>query len=1030
MYLAIPRSDIVLKPSFLLLLLTNWLSFYVTAQVPLRYTRLTVQDGISSNSVQCILQDKSGIIWIGTNGGLNRYDGSSFIQYSVLSQPALSNSVVTALMQDEKGLIWIGTENGINILDPVANTIKRFVYEEQATESIPPGGIRAIHKSKSGTTWVMSGKWFLEFKDATRFSQVKIDTTLLLQKEMVLADFAEHSGDEVWITYLDHVTTLAKKTDQGAYKYINTPLLRGPEYGRMYTDSVGTVWSISNYKVSRFNPATRSFETWIKNNYPVTGPNLHLHFCYEIDADGNAWLGNDRKGLIKYDLQQQKVIDYSWLITSINATLVYCIYRDRHNNLWVGTDNGIIRISNRTSVFSNVPFVVNGTELKNIRCRRIMADRNNTWYASTESHGFLKKMHFPGGRDTTIALSTYGATPISKLPFNGNTLKIKLEGKYDIGYMYDMWYDNKDIIWLVGFGISKYNTRTDSIEIFLADGDEKTMFESINQFSICYDGKLFWTAGQHNIFTFDPATRRMQVFRDNKGNIPFSHLFCWSLVVKGDWIWAGAANGLYKINKHTREVVKLPIHPVLEFGINDISMDGDSSCWISTAGGGVVYYNEYTGQVRQFTNREGLSNNTVCGILRDAKNDPWISTYAGLSYYNRQTGQFTNFYSRDGLNIDEFNRKALFKLPDGRMLFGGLNGYMEFDPATAFRREKPVNIMLTRFSKTNKDGETKEVVFDIDALKKVVINPGDEFFSFYFTLSDVYDPSGNRYFYQVEGIDNVWHPLGNQPFVSFTGLPAGKYVLRIKGNASKGSASVNEIAIDIVASQVFYKTAWFIILVILAVAAIVYWVVSYRIRQVKKIQYLRTKIASDLHDDVGSSLVRITVLADAIKRGEIKETQEQLGTIAGISRGAVSTMKDVIWSIDSRNDTMGGMIRYMNEHLHNMLNPAGIDFQLAHKGINENETLNMNFRQNVYLTFKEAINNVVKHSGAKNVKVYLEKDNGLFTMQIKDDGKGIDGGRKASGQGLYNMQLRAERLKAHLSMVSENGLTIILKVPI
>src|SRR5688572_17357540 len=113
----------------------------MTAQVSLRYTRLTVQDGLSNNSVQCILQDKSGVIWIGTNGGLNRYDGSSFIQYSVLSQPALSNNVVTALMQDEKGLIWIGTENGINILDPVVNTIKRFVYQEKVFNSIPHGAV-------------------------------------------------------------------------------------------------------------------------------------------------------------------------------------------------------------------------------------------------------------------------------------------------------------------------------------------------------------------------------------------------------------------------------------------------------------------------------------------------------------------------------------------------------------------------------------------------------------------------------------------------------------------------------------------------------------------------------------------------------------------------------------------------------------------------------------------------------------------------------------------------------------------------
>jgi signal transduction histidine kinase len=295
----------------------------------------------------------------------------------------------------------------------------------------------------------------------------------------------------------------------------------------------------------------------------------------------------------------------------------------------------------------------------------------------------------------------------------------------------------------------------------------------------------------------------------------------------------------------------------------------------------------------------------------------------------------------------------------------------------------------------------------------------------------MYDPSGNRYFYQLEGVDKVWHALGNQHFVSFNGLSPGKYTLKIKGNVGKGSASVNEILVDILVKQVFYKTAWFIILMSFAAAAIVYLMVRYRINQVKKIQYLRTRIASDLHDDVGSSLVRITVLADAIKREEVRgTTSEQLGAIAGISRGAVSTMKDVIWSIDSRNDTMDGMIRYMQEHLHNMLIPANIDFELTHIGLGGNEKLNMNFRQNVYLTFKEAINNVVKHSGASRVEVELKKENGHFIMSIKDNGKGIIADKNGSGQGLYNMKLRAGRLKASLEILSGNGLTILMKVPV
>jgi signal transduction histidine kinase len=356
---------------------------------------------------------------------------------------------------------------------------------------------------------------------------------------------------------------------------------------------------------------------------------------------------------------------------------------------------------------------------------------------------------------------------------------------------------------------------------------------------------------------------------------------------------------------------------------------------------------------------------------------------------------------------------------------------MIFDPDHAFKTKQPVKILLTRWNKISSSGNMVETVLNGQTLKNVAIESGDKFFSFYFMLSDLYDPPGDRFFYQLQGVDNAWHSIGSQHFISFNGLSPGRYTLKIKGNTGSGTRCVNELSIDILVKQVFYKTAWFMVLVLAAAMVAGWLVVRYRISQIKKIQYLRTRIASDLHDDVGSSLVRITILADAIKRGGItNDTQGQMGTIAGISRGAVSTMKDVVWSIDARNDTMGGMIQYMQEHLHNMLMPANVDFELTHTGFAEQEKLAMNFRQNVYLTFKEAINNVVKHSGAGQVIVELKKENGLFIMLIKDDGKGIAQGKTTSGQGLCNMRLRAGRLKASLQIESEQGVTVILKVPV
>jgi signal transduction histidine kinase len=231
--------------------------------------------------------------------------------------------------------------------------------------------------------------------------------------------------------------------------------------------------------------------------------------------------------------------------------------------------------------------------------------------------------------------------------------------------------------------------------------------------------------------------------------------------------------------------------------------------------------------------------------------------------------------------------------------------------------------------------------------------------------------------------------------------------------------------------QVFYKSIWFLLSLLATAIAIAFAVVRYRINQVKKIQLLRTRIASDLHDEVGSSLVHISMLTEMAKRSNNKTvTDEQLTNISGISRGAVSTMKDMIWSIDARYDTMAGMISHMHDHIHNVLAPAEIEFTFDQRGLQEQQKLSVLFRQNVYLIFKETINNIVKHSGATHVKIELHKENGIFYMRISDNGKGIDKGKHSSGQGLSNMHMRAGRLKANLDITSMNGVSIVLKVPV
>jgi len=995
------------------------------------FTRLTEEDGLGNNSVQCILQDKTGIMWMGTSGGLNRYDGAAFIQYSILSKPALSSNVITVLLEDDAGDIWVGTENGLNILDPIANTIRSFVHPDLQAAALPPGPIRGLQKMKDGSIWILSESWIVEFTPHKGFRRIRLDPSLLGTTKVFTG--LSHSDDRrLWISYLD----------QPAAQAMLYPLSDGsdsigvsgsfwPGCARVYSDTIQHDWGISYYGLSCYDRKTGKIEHLLKNDIAQKIPDLHLYTCYCTDVEGNIWEGSRQRNLVKYDLLRKQVIDYNGLLGTCNATMVYCIYKDRNNTLWIGTDNGIIKLSGHSFFFTPISCMLQGREQDGIHCRKIIEDRNGILYAGTESHGLLKLTNVAGSQYALQHLSTFGAFPVSSLPSHDNSIVVPLNGRFDIGFIYDMYHDSSNVIWLAGYGLGLYDVPTSRLEIFLSDGGAQMRSESITLFSICRDDSLFWLGGQRNIFTFDIAERRMHPFRDNKGNMPFHEIPCWSLVRQGRWIWAGTDKGLYKIDRFTKAVFPEQVHPALSLAINAIHIDKDSNLWISTAGGGVVHYNTQTHQVRQYTTRDGLSSNMVCGIVPDNDNNLWISTYSGLSCLNPQTGQFTVFYAKDGPNINEFNRKAFTRLADGRLVFGGQNGYVMFDPREVLKFNKPASIMLTGFGRSTGNGLITDSVFGVQTLRSITIGPESPFFSLTYTLSDMYDPARNLYFYKLEGLDDAWHAIGNQHTLSFMSLPAGKYTLQIKGSPIQGRSTENTIAMAITVQQVFYKRPWFLVLCLLAAAAILLAIGQYRLSQYRKLHQLRTRIASDLHDEVGSNLVRITMLADAEKNGAAGTAGERLDVIADISRDAASTIRDVVWSIDARNDTMSGMLEHMHEHLHQMLAPGGVEYLFNHNDVSSGERLQMEFRQNVYRIFREAVNNIAKHAGASLVEVEIRRDADLFKLVITDNGRGMTGKKRSGGQGLSNMQMRADRIAGKLDIISgKEGVTITLTAPI
>jgi two-component sensor histidine kinase len=451
--------------------------------------------------------------------------------------------------------------------------------------------------------------------------------------------------------------------------------------------------------------------------------------------------------------------------------------------------------------------------------------------------------------------------------------------------------------------------------------------------------------------------------------------------------------------------------------------DGQGDLWICTQGGGVNRLVPRTGAMRYYTKLNGLPGNIAYGIIGQG-DDLWISTDKGLARLSRKNDRITAFTVRNGITDNEFNTASFFRGSNGRLFFGSINGITSFDPAQIRRREDSSDIVLTGYSRY--DGESRsvtETVYGLKNMEPVRLGYLDHSATFSFTLDNFEDPAQNRFAYLLEGLTPDWNVLGHQRVLRLGSLPAGSYLLRIKGYTPRGSATMNELRIPIVVGEAFYKTWWFTACVFLTVAILIYAVFRNRIIQLEKLQLMRTRIASDLHDEVGSLLTRISIHTELIKHTR-DNTSARLEEIAETSRLATATMSDVLWSVDSRNDRSGNLVDRMREHADQMLQPANKAVIFEHN-LDTSRAVGLIVRQQLFLIFKEAINNIVKHSTADTVYIGLHNEHRKFLMRISDNGSPRAAPGR-TGQGMKNMKMRAEKLGAVLTVEREGGYRITL----
>ncbi|MCW8813446.1 MAG: triple tyrosine motif-containing protein [Chlorobium sp.] len=601
--------------------------------------------------------------------------------------------------------------------------------------------------------------------------------------------------------------------------------------------------------------------------------------------------------------------------------------------------------------------------------------------------------------------------------------------------------DNDGKLWVGTYdnGISIFNPSDESFEHIKADPDNKFGLRSNKiRFLLKTKSGDIWISNQNQgLQLYDQENKHFKFFDVDSST---SNDEATSILLEDSegTLWIGTMNnGLYGVTFENKKIKKIKHYVHNPKDRNSLSnnfvldiiqskVPGKNTLWIATN----VGLNKLDLKMDTFTHyfkKDGLPHDFVLKILEDNEGNIWAATANKLCVYNVKTGKFNSYGEDDGMPFTGFGgaRQNTAVTLDGQLIFGSGKGGLGLYPEEIINDPIYPQIRLTDFKIFHKSAKLDTAI----NFKKIInLNHDQNIFSFEFTDLHFSNSRRNQFAYKLEGLYDDWIHIGYERVISFTDLDSGKYIFRVKGVTNDGVWNETGASIVLIIAPPWWATWWFRIIMFLTIIGIGYSIYRYRVNKLLEMERLRIQIASDLHDDIGSALTRIAVHSEIIQTTTEKEkvftSSNKIGTM---SREIITTLSDVVWSIDSRNDTVGDLIDRMRDFLETVF-PAGsihIDFQT--KGLHFDQKVDQSLRQNIYLIFKEAVNNAAKHSDADKIQISMINGDGKFKMEIADNGMGINEEKQKGHHGIENMELRAKRINGALIIRKlEKGTSITL----
>lgn len=965
-------------------------------------------NSISDNGIWCMLRDRLGDLWIGTmRGGLNRYSGITDRFTSFGHDPANPLSIgennVISLFEDSRGTLWIGTlSKGLDRLDQKRNQFVHYRYDPADQQSLVDSTVWCIAEDRSNNLWIgtWSGLCKHPLKDDSSHSFVRYTH--------VDGDPSSLSGNNVRTLLVDHNGILwvgtwgagLNRFDQkaGAFKHYraipgNPRSISSDLILSLSEDSRGNLWiGTGDGGLDLYDPIHDDFAALRHDPNNPKSLNNDIVTSIQNDHAGGLWIGTGAGGVNWYDATKNRftlIRDDQSNPNDLDGNDVWAITEDAAGDLWVGTyGNGLNRYDQESDRFIHYEHVPsNRHSISQDNVLSICASKDGDLWIGTEGGGLDRYDRAQGW-----------FVHYRKDPRNANSL-----GGDEVTRILQ---DSKGYLWIGtnGYGVDRYDCRNNVFHHYRP--------EDKNAASLA-------------------GTSIMALYEDREGNI---------------WVGTWGA-GVSRYDRQTDWFARFQNDPEDPGSLNNntvlaLYQDKEGAIWLGTYGGGLNRYDNGTRTFAHYTERDGLPNNVVYGILPDDRGNLWLSTNKGLSKFNPETRTFKNYDVNDGLQGNEFNQGSYYRSRSGRLFFGGINGFNTFFPDSIKDNPNIPPVVLTSLK-----------VFDapiqlprsITATTSLALSYDQNFFSIEFVALNFTSPEKNKYAYKLEGLDANWVNADTRRFASYTNIDPGRYVLRVKGSNNDGVWNEYGVSVTITIAPPYWKTWWFRGAFVLTLVSLLLMMYRYRVNKLLEIERIRASIATDLHDDIGSTLTEIALFSDVgirqirsltpgkpITGHEVDRVTSLLEEIGHTSRALIDAMNDIVWAIDPKNDSFEYLLLRMKTHASRMMEAKGINYDIEIPPELSELELPLGFRRRFFLIFKEAINNIIKHAHPTKVSLTVKKDSGSLVMTIMDNGTGFDSSVASLGNGLRNMRARAIALGGDLSIssTSTNGTTITLRAVI